>query len=140
MDANKVNGSGAGSKGSNEWRVTVGLAEMLKGGVIMDVTNAEQAKIAEKAGACPVLALERVPFVCGARNRGEALRRIAEGAAMIRTKGEAGSGNVVEAVRHMRAIVSQMKKLTTMRDDELMREAKELGAPLELIRQIAKTG
>jgi len=82
----------------------------------------------------------RVPFVCGARNLGEALRRIAEGAAMIRTKGEAGSGNVVEAVRHMRAIVSQMKKLTTMRDDELMREAKELGAPLELIRQIAKTG
>src|SRR5204862_1005288 len=82
----------------------------------------------------------RVPFVCGARNLGEALRRIAEGAAMIRTKGEAGSGNVVEAVRHMRAIVSQMKKLTTMRDDELMHEAKELGAPLELIRQIAKTG
>ncbi len=215
MDANKANGSGNGSKGSNEWRVKVGLAEMLKGGVIMDVTNAEQAKIAEKAGACAVMALERVPsdirkeggvarmasikvireimatvtipvmakvrighfaeaevlqalevdfidesevltpadeenhiwkhdyrvpFVCGARNLGEALRRIAEGAAMIRTKGEAGSGNVVEAVRHMRAIVSQMKKLTTMRDDELMREAKELGAPLELIRQIAKTG
>src|SRR5712664_907845 len=206
MDAKKVNGSGNGSKGSNEWRVKVGLAEMLKGGVIMDVTNAEQAKIAEKAGACAVMALERVPsdirkeggvarmasikvireimatvtipvmakvrighfaeaevlqalevdfidesevltpadeenhiwkhdyhvpFVCGARNLGEAL---------IRTKGEAGSGNVVEAVRHMRAIVSQMKKLTTMRDDELMREAKELGAPLELIRQIAKTG
>jgi len=82
----------------------------------------------------------RVPFVCGARNLGEALRRIAEGAAMIRTKGEAGSGNVVEAVRHMRTIVSQMKKLTTLREDELMREAKELGAPLELIRQIAKTG
>src|SRR6266478_817316 len=207
MDAKKVNGSGNGSKGSNEWRVKVGLAEMLKGGVIMDVTNAEQAKIAEKAGACAVMALERVPsdirkeggvarmasikvireimakvrighfaeadvlqalevdfidesevltpadeenhiwkhdyrvpFVCGARNLGEALRRIAEGAAMIRTKGEAGSGNVVEAVRHMRAIVSQMKKLATMRDDELMREAKELGAPLELIRQIAKTG
>jgi pyridoxal 5'-phosphate synthase pdxS subunit len=82
----------------------------------------------------------RVPFVCGARNLGEALRRIAEGAAMIRTKGEAGSGNVVEAVRHMRTIVAQMKKLTTLRDDELMHEAKELGAPLELIRQIAKTG
>src|SRR5260370_31313497 len=82
----------------------------------------------------------RVPFVCGARNLGEALRRIAEGAAMIRTKGEAGSGNVVEAVRHMRAIMSQMKKLTTMRDDELMHEAKELGAPLELIRQVAKAG
>jgi pyridoxal 5'-phosphate synthase pdxS subunit len=82
----------------------------------------------------------RIPFVCGARNLGEALRRIGEGAAMIRTKGEAGSGNVVEAVRHMRTIVSQMKKLTTLRDDELMREAKELGAPLELIRLVAKTG
>ncbi len=82
----------------------------------------------------------RIPFVCGARNLGEALRRIGEGAAMIRTKGEAGSGNVVEAVRHMRTIVAQMKKLTVLRDDELMREAKELGAPLELIRGIAKTG
>jgi pyridoxal 5'-phosphate synthase pdxS subunit len=214
MDSKKANGSGNGSA-SNEWRVKVGLAEMLKGGVIMDVTNAEQAKIAEKAGACAVMALERVPsdirkeggvarmasikvireimktvtipvmakvrighfseaavlqalevdfidesevltpadeenhvwkhdfripFVCGARNLGEALRRIGEGAAMIRTKGEAGSGNVVEAVRHMRTIVSQMKKLTTLRDDELMREAKELGAPLELIRLVAKTG
>jgi pyridoxal 5'-phosphate synthase pdxS subunit len=213
MDPKKVNGSGSGN--ANGWRVKVGLAEMLKGGVIMDVTNAEQAKIAEKAGACAVMALERVPsdirkeggvarmasikvireimatvtipvmakvrighfmeaevlqalevdfidesevltpadeenhiwkhdyrvpFVCGARNLGEALRRIAEGAAMIRTKGEAGSGNVVEAVRHMRTIVSQMKRLTTMREDELMHEAKELGAPLELVRQIAKTG
>src|SRR6476620_12344468 len=81
-----------------------------------------------------------VPFVCGAKDLGEALRRIGEGAAMIRTKGEAGSGNIVEAVRHLRTVVSQMKKLTTLRDDELMREAKELGAPLELIRQIAKTG
>src|SRR6202167_2619306 len=200
---------------NNLWRVKVGLAEMLKGGVIMDVTNAEQAKIAEDAGACAVMALERVPadirkeggvarmaspriireimkvvsipvmakarighfaeaqvlealevdfidesevltpadeenhiwkhdyrvpFVCGARNLGEALRRGAGGAAMIRTQGEAGSGNVVEAVRHMRTIVSQMKRLTTMRDDELMREAKELGAPLDLIRQVAKTG
>src|SRR5438477_469229 len=215
MENKKGNGSGnANGSARNDWRVKVGLAEMLKGGVIMDVTNAEQAKIAEKAGACAVMALERVPsdirkeggvarmanikvireimktvtipvmakvrighfaeaavlqalevdfidesevltpadeenhiwkhdyrvpFVCGARNLGEALRRIAEGAAMIRTKGEAGSGNVVEAVRHMRAIMSQMKKLTTMRDDELMREAKELGAPLELVRQIAKT-
>jgi pyridoxal 5'-phosphate synthase pdxS subunit len=214
MDAKKVNGSGNNAN-SNEWRVKVGLAEMLKGGVIMDVTNAEQARIAEKAGACAVMALERVPsdirkeggvarmasikvireimaavtipvmakvrighfteaevlqalevdfidesevltpadeenhvwkhdfrvpFVCGARNLGEALRRIAEGAAMIRTKGEAGSGNVVEAVRHMRTIVSQMKRLTTMRDDELMHEAKEHAAPIELIRQIAKTG
>jgi pyridoxal 5'-phosphate synthase pdxS subunit len=214
MDAKKVNGSGNNAN-SNEWRVKVGLAEMLKGGVIMDVTNAEQARIAEKAGACAVMALERVPsdirkeggvarmasikvireimaavtipvmakvrighfseaevlqalevdfidesevltpadeenhvwkhdfrvpFVCGARNLGEALRRIAEGAAMIRTKGEAGSGNVVEAVRHMRTIVSQMKRLTTMREDELMHEAKEHAAPIELIRQIAKTG
>jgi len=79
-------------------------------------------------------------FVCGARNLGEALRRIAEGAAMIRTKGRSGFRQRVEAVRHMRTIVSQMKKLTTMRDDELMREAKELGAPLELIRQIARRG
>ena len=215
MDAKKVNGSANGNAGPKEWRVKVGLAEMLKGGVIMDVTTADQARIAEKAGACAVMALERVPsdirkeggvarmasikvireimatvtipvmakvrighfaeadvlqalevdfidesevltpadeenhiwkhdyrvpFVCGARNLGEALRRIAEGAAMIRTKGEAGSGNVVEAVRHMRTIVAQMKKLTTLRDDELMHEAKELGAPLDLIRQIAKTG
>jgi len=81
-----------------------------------------------------------VPFVCGARNLGEALRRIAEGAAMIRTKGEAGSGNVVEAVRHMRTIVSEMKALTTMRDDELMRKAKEHGAPLDLIREVARAG
>lgn len=198
-----------------QFRLKVGLAEMMKGGVIMDVVNAEQAVIAERAGASAVMALERVPsdirkeggvarmspvskireimaavsipvmakarighfmearilealgvdyidesevltpadeehhiakrdfkvpFVCGARNLGEAVRRIAEGAAMIRTKGEAGSGNVVEAVRHMRAIVSQMRKLTTMRDDELMHEAKEMGAPLDLIRQIAKTG
>src|ERR1700689_5433975 len=181
MDAKKVNGSGNGNANpANEWRVKVGLAEMLKGGVIMDVTNAEQAKIAEKAGACAVMALERVPsdirkdggvarmaapriireimntvsipvmakvrighfaeaqvlealeldyidesevltpaddehhvwkhgfkapFVCGARNLGEALRRITEGAAMIRTKGEAGPGKIVEAVRHIRTIV-----------------------------------
>jgi len=199
----------------NLWRVKVGLAEMLKGGVIMDVTNAEQARIAEQAGGCAVMALERVPadirkeggvarmaspkiireimdtvtipvmakvrighfaeaqvlealevdfidesevltpadeenhiwkhafrvpFVCGARNLGEALRRIAEGAAMIRTKGEAGSGNVVEAVRHMRAIVSHIRKLTTLRADELVCEAKEMGAPLELLRQVAETG
>src|SRR5690242_2644983 len=199
----------------NLWRVKVGLAEMLKGGVIMDVTNAEQAKIAEDAGACSVMALERVPsdirkeggvarmaaprvireimevvsipvmakvrighfaeaqvlealevdyidesevltpadeghhvwkhgfkvpFVCGARNLGEALRRIAEGAAMIRTKGEAGSGNIVEAVRHMRAIVGQMKKLTTLGKEELVHEAKELGAPLDLVQQVAEHG
>jgi len=199
----------------NLWRVKVGLAEMLKGGVIMDVTTADQARIAEQAGACAVMALERVPadirkeggvarmaspkiirqimatvtipvmakvrighfaeaqvlqalevdfidesevltpadeenhiwkhtfrvpFVCGARNLGEALRRIAEGAAMIRTKGEAGSGNVVEAVRHMRAIVSHMRKLTTLREDELVHQAKEMGAPLELVRQVAEAG
>ncbi len=192
-----------------------GLAEMLKGGVIMDVTNADQAKIAEDAGAVAVMALERVPadiraqggvarmadptkiqeimkavsipvmakarighfaeaqilqalgvdyvdesevltpadeahhidkfafkvpFVCGCRNLGEALRRIGEGAAMIRTKGEAGSGNVVEAVRHMRAVQSAMKRLTVLGDEELMAETKELGAPYELVKLIAKTG
>jgi pyridoxal 5'-phosphate synthase pdxS subunit len=197
------------------WRVKVGLAEMLKGGVIMDVTTAEQAKIAEDAGACAVMALERVPsdirkeggvarmaaprvireimdtvsipvmakvrighfaeaqvlealevdyidesevltpadeehhvwkhgfkvpFVCGARNLGEALRRVAEGAAMIRTKGEAGSGNIVEAVRHLRAIVGQMKRLTTLGQEELVHEAKELGAPLDLVDWVAKNG
>jgi pyridoxal 5'-phosphate synthase pdxS subunit len=199
----------------NLWRVKVGLAEMLKGGVIMDVTNAEQAKIAEDAGACSVMALERVPsdirkeggvarmaatsvireimkvvsipvmakvrighfaeaqvlealevdyidesevltpadeehhvwkhgfkvpFVCGARNLGEALRRIAEGAAMIRTKGEAGSGNIVEAVRHMRTIIGQMKKIATLGEEELVHEAKELGAPLDLVTYISKNG
>jgi len=200
---------------SNLWRVKVGLAEMLKGGVIMDVTNAEQARIAEEAGACSVMALERVPadirkeggvarmaapriireimeavsipvmakvrighfaeaqvlealevdyidesevltpadeehhvwkhgfkvpFVCGARNLGEALRRIAEGAAMIRTKGEAGSGNIVEAVRHMRAIVGEMRKLTTLGEEELVHASKELGAPFELVAWVAKNG
>lgn len=199
----------------NLWRVKVGLAEMLKGGVIMDVTSAQQAEIAEKAGACAVMALERVPadirkeggvarmaspriireimetvdipvmakvrighfaeaqvlealevdfidesevltpadeenhvwkhsfrvpFVCGARNLGEALRRIAEGAAMIRTKGEAGSGNIVEAVRHMRAIVGEMKRLTTLREEEFVHEAKNLGAPVELVRWVAQNG
>jgi pyridoxal 5'-phosphate synthase pdxS subunit len=211
MDASSSNGNAA----QNQWRVKVGLAEMLKGGVIMDVTTAEQAQIAEQAGACAVTALERgpadirkeggvarmaapriireimntvsipvmakarighfveaqvlealevdfidesevltpadeenhiwkhdfkVPFVCGARNLGEALRRIAEGAAMIRTKGEAGSGNIVEAVRHMRAITSEMRRLTTLRADELTHVAKELGAPLELVREVARLG
>src|SRR6267154_3492986 len=200
---------------SEECRVKSGLAEMLKGGVIMDVTNVDQAKIAERAGATAVMALERVPsdirkeggvsrmasiriireimdtvsipvmakarighfmearvlealgvdyvdesevltpadeehhidkktfkvpFVCGARNLGEALRRIAEGAAMIRTKGEAGSGNIVEAVRHMRTIVSQMKKLTVLGKEELVHEAKNLGAPLELVEWVAAHG
>ena len=200
---------------SEEFRLKVGLAEMLKGGVIMDVTNAEQAKIAEDAGACAVMALERVPadirkeggvarmanigimeaimrtvhipvmakarighfmearilealgvdyidesevltpadeehhiakadfkvpFVCGARNLGEALRRIAEGAAMIRTKGEAGSGNIVEAVRHIRTIVKQMKQLTVLGKEELVHQAKELQAPLELVEWVAQHG
>src|SRR6266545_1981098 len=195
--------------------VKTGLAEMLKGGVIMDVTTAEQAKIAEDAGACAVMALERVPadiraeggvarmadptkvteimeavsipvmakcrighfveaqilqslgvdyldesevltpadeahhinkwdftvpFVCGARDLGEALRRIAEGAAMVRTKGEAGTGNVVEAVRHMRKIQGQMARLHGMRDDEVPSAAKDLAAPFELVRQVAATG
>jgi pyridoxal 5'-phosphate synthase pdxS subunit len=197
------------------FRVKSGLAEMLKGGVIMDVTTADQARIAEEAGAVAVMALERVPadiraeggvarmadaakiqeimdavsipvmakvrighfveaqilqslgvdyvdesevltpadeefhvdkwqftvpFVCGARDLGEALRRISEGAAMIRTKGEAGTGNVVEAVRHMRAIVSQLKHLTTLGSEELVRAAKDLGAPLEVVRQVAASG
>ncbi|HEV3474922.1 MAG TPA: pyridoxal 5'-phosphate synthase lyase subunit PdxS [Actinomycetota bacterium] len=202
-------------KETGTFRVKAGLAEMLKGGVIMDVTTAEQAKIAEDAGACAVMALERVPadiraeggvarmadptkvqeimdavsipvmakcrighfveaqilqslgadyvdesevltpadehhhinkwdftvpFVCGARDLGEALRRLAEGAAMIRTKGEAGTGNVVEAVRHVRAITGQMARLHGMRDEELLSASKELGAPLELVRQVAATG
>jgi len=196
-------------------RVKTGLAEMLKGGVIMDVTTAEQAKIAEDAGACAVMALERVPadirreggvarmadptkvaeimeavsipvmakcrighfveaqilqalgvdyvdesevltpadeehhvnkwdftvpFVCGARDLGEALRRISEGAAMIRTKGEAGTGDVVEAVRHMRKITGQIRKLAGLREDELAATAKELGATLELVRLVGATG
>jgi pyridoxal 5'-phosphate synthase pdxS subunit len=197
------------------FRVKVGLAEMLKGGVIMDVTNADQALIAEKAGAVAVMALERVPadirkeggvarmapigkireimaavsipvmakarighfmearilealavdyidesevltpadeehhidkrgfkvpFVCGARNLGEALRRIAEGAAMIRTKGEAGSGNIVEAVRHMRTIQKEMKQLTVLGKEELVAEAKKLQSPLELVEYVAEHG
>lgn len=209
------NGNQAADAGGNQWRVKVGLAEMLKGGVIMDVTTAEQARIAEQAGACAVMALERVPadirkeggvarmaapriireimdtvsipvmakvrighfaeaqvlealevdfidesevltpadeenhiwkhdfrvpFVCGARNLGEALRRVSEGAAMIRTKGEAGSGNIVEAVRHIRTIVQQIRKLSTLRADELVHQAKELGAPLELVQGVAQSG
>ena len=201
------------SKGTFE--IKVGLAEMLKGGVIMDVTNPEQAKIAEDAGACAVMALERipadirkdggisrmsdpemikgiqdtvsipvmakcrighfaeaqvletleidfidesevltpadehnhiwkhdfkVPFVCGCRNLGEALRRIAEGAAMIRTKGEAGSGNIVEAVRHMRTVMTEIKRVTRLDEEELVAEAKDIGAPLSLVQQVAKLG
>ncbi len=198
-----------------QFRVKVGLAEMLKGGVIMDVTNAEQARIAEEAGAVAVMALERVPadiraeggvarmspvskireiqetvsipvmakcrighvaeakileamevdfidesevltpadeenhvykhpfkvpFVCGCRNLGEALRRIGEGAAMIRTKGEAGSGNIVEAVRHLRTVQRQIRTLSILDEHELMAQAKELGAPFELVQYVAENG
>ena len=196
-------------------RLKTGLAEMLKGGVIMDVTNAEQARISQEAGAVAVMALERVPadiraeggvarmasprkireimdavtipvmakvrighfveaqllealgvdfidesevltpadeehhvdkhqfkvpFVCGARDLGEALRRIGEGAAMIRTKGEAGSGNIVEAVRHLRRICHEIKRLGILGSEELMSEAKKLGAPYELVRLVAQEG
>ena len=199
----------------NNFDVKVGLAEMLKGGVIMDVTNVEEAKIAESAGACAVMALERipsdirkdggiarmsdpkmieeiqksvsipvmakcrighfaeaqvlealevdfidesevltpadehnhvwkhdfkVPFVCGCRNLGEALRRIAEGAALIRTKGEAGSGNIVEAVRHMRTVMNDISKLKSMSKEQLVAEAKNIGAPLDLVMQVSETG
>ena len=200
---------------STSLRLKTGLAEMLKGGVIMDVTNAEQAVIAERAGATSVMALERVPaqiraeggvarmaspkkireimaavsipvmakcrighfaeaqilhelgvdyidesevltpadeahhvdkhafnvpFVCGARNLGEALRRIAEGACMIRTKGEAGTGDVVHAVKHIRQIVQEMKMLTVLSEQELYARAKELQAPYELVKMVAKEG
>ena len=199
----------------SSFEVKVGLAEMLKGGVIMDVMNVEQAKQAQEAGAVAVMALERipalirkeggiarasdpkmikeiqdsvsipvmakvrighfaeaqilealevdfidesevltpadehihiwkhefkVPFVCGCRDLGEALRRIGEGAAMIRTKGEPGSGNIVEAVRHMRQVQSEIKRLTIMDQDELMAAAKNLGAPFSLVQQVAKLG
>jgi len=205
----------AQNNGSSGLRLKVGLAEMLKGGVIMDVTDARQAEIAEKSGAVAVMALERVPaqiraeggvarmaspvkireimatvsipvmakcrighfaeamvlqelgvdyidesevltpadeenhvdkhafkvpFVCGARNLGEALRRIGEGAAMIRTKGEAGTGDVVHAVKHMRQIMKDIRGLTSMREDEWYTRAKELQAPYELVRQVAKEG
>jgi pyridoxal 5'-phosphate synthase pdxS subunit len=196
-------------------RLKTGLAEMLKGGVIMDVVDADQARLAEEAGAVAVMALERVPsdiraqggvarmspvakireiqravsipvmakvrighfveaqilealgvdfvdesevltpadeayhvdkhafsvpFVCGCRDLGEALRRIAEGAALVRTKGEAGTGNVVEAVRHMRSVTSEIRRLSTLRSEELVRAAKDLGAPYELVRAVAEAG
>uniref|UniRef100_A0A6V1QY03 pyridoxal 5'-phosphate synthase (glutamine hydrolyzing) n=1 Tax=Heterosigma akashiwo TaxID=2829 RepID=A0A6V1QY03_HETAK len=208
----QTNGS-SGEQGT--FRVKAGLAQMLKGGVIMDVVTPEQARIAEEAGACAVMALERipadirydggcarmsdpemikgikeavsipvmakarighfveaqileaieadyidesevltmadeenhinknkfnVPFVCGCRNLGEALRRIAEGAAMLRTKGEAGTGNVVEAVRHARTVMAEIRKLTTMDEDELFVAAKEMQAPYDLVKEVAKTG
>ena len=210
MDPQSGNGQPTGAH-----RLKTGLAEMLKGGVIMDVTDKDQARIAEDAGAVSVMALERVPadirkeggvarmasiakvreimesvsipvmakcrighfaeaqilqalgvdyidesevltpadehfhvdkfafqvpFVCGCRDLGEALRRIGEGAAMIRTKGEAGSGNIVEAVRHMRAVMDGVRRLTTLPPEQLMTEAKELGAPYDLVRLVAETG
>ena len=200
---------------SGTWKVKTGLAQMLKGGVIMDVVTPEHARIAQEAGACAVMALERVPadiraaggvarmadptvieaimkavsipvmakcrighfveaqvlealgvdyidesevltpadeahhvwkhdfkvpFVCGCRNLGEALRRLGEGAAMIRTKGEAGTGNIVEAVRHMRAVMDEIRKLANMPEEELMAQAKEMGAPFELVEEIHRTG
>ena len=207
--------NGHGSERHEAFRLKVGLAEMLKGGVIMDVTTPEQAVIAEQAGAVAVMALERipadiraagevarmsnpgviraiqdavtvpvmakcrighfaeaqilealdvdyvdesevltpadeenhidkwafrVPFVCGCRDLGEALRRISEGAALIRTKGEAGTGNVVEAVRHMRSVQRELRALTALRGDELPSAAKRLGAPLALVEECARTG
>ncbi len=206
---------GAGDATAQSFELKVGLAEMLKGGVIMDVANPDQAKIAEDSGACAVMALERVPsdirrdggvarmcqveiiesiqrtvsipvmakvrighyveaqvldalgvdfidesevltpadeehhvdkfgfrspFVCGARDLGEALRRISEGAAMIRTKGEAGSGNIVEAVRHLRTVFGQMRSLQALLPEEVPARAKELRAPLDLVRRVAETG
>src|SRR5512140_423062 len=204
-----------GEQQVSTWRTKVGLAEMLKGGVIMDVTNETQAKIAEDAGAVAVMALERVPadirrdggvarmadptvierimatvsipvmakcrighfaearvlealgvdfidesevltpadeahhvdkfpfkvpFVCGCRDPGEALRRIGEGGARLRTKGEAGSGNIVEAVRHMRTVTTGIRRLTVLGPEELMAEAKNLGAPFEIVRLVAAEG
>ncbi|HFB52185.1 MAG TPA: pyridoxal 5'-phosphate synthase lyase subunit PdxS [Anaerolineae bacterium] len=204
-----------GNSQTGTWRVKVGLAQMLKGGVIMDVVTPEQAKIAEEAGACAVMALERVPadiradggvarmsdpgmiqrimdavsipvmakarighfveaqilqaigvdyidesevltpadeshhinkhnfnvpFVCGCRNLGEALRRIGEGAAMIRTKGEAGTGDVVEAVRHARTVLGEIRRLQTMPEEELMTFAKNIGAPYELVKETRELG
>jgi len=210
-----ANGNGGDRTTAASFEIKVGLAEMLKGGVIMDVTNPEQAKIAEDAGAAAVMALERVPsdirkdggvarmcsieviegiqrtvsipvmakvrighfleaqvldslgvdfidesevltpaddahhvdkhpfrspFVCGCRNLGEALRRIGEGAAMIRTKGEAGSGNIVEAVRHLRTVTGELRALTVLAPEEIPARAKELQAPVELVRQAAQLG
>jgi pyridoxal 5'-phosphate synthase pdxS subunit len=209
------NGSGGSNGSTGTWTLKTGLAQMLKGGVIMDVVTPDQAKIAEEAGAVAVMALERVPadiraaggvarmadpevvvrimdavtipvmakcrighfveaqvlealgvdyidesevltpadesnhvdkhrftvpFVCGARDLGEALRRISEGAAMIRTKGEAGTGNIVEAVRHMRAVHAGIRRLSSMSEDELYAESKALGAPIDLVRDVANAG
>ncbi len=209
------NGNGEARTGAQAFEIKVGLAEMLKGGVIMDVTTPDQAKLAEDSGAAAVMALERVPsdirkdggvarmcaieiiegiqrsvsipvmakvrighfseaqvleslgvdfidesevltpaddahhidkapfrspFVCGARDLGEALRRIGEGAAMIRTKGEAGSGNIVEAVRHLRQVIGDIRTLAAARGDEIFARAKELRAPVDLVRYVAEHG
>ncbi|KAI8370708.1 pyridoxine biosynthesis protein pyroA [Radiomyces spectabilis] len=210
-----ANGAANGETTQSTFSIKAGLAQMLKGGVIMDVINAEQARIAEEAGACAVMALERVPadirkdggvarmsdpkmikeiieavtipvmakvrighfveaqiiesigvdyidesevltpadeanhihkhnykvpFVCGAKNLGEALRRISEGAAMIRTKGEAGTGNVVEAVRHMRTVTAEIRRAASMSDEELYAYAKDIQAPYHLLKECAKLG
>ena len=120
------------------------LAQMLKGGVIMDVTTPEQAKIAQDAGACAVMALERIPAdiraAGGAKNLGEALRRIAEGAAMIRTKGEPGTGDVIQAVRHMRTMNKQIRELVGLRDDEVYEAAKQLAVPYDLAKYVHDNG
>ncbi len=209
------NGNGAGRRGAEAFELKIGLAEMLKGGVIMDVVDPAQARIAEEAGAAAVMALERVPadirkeggvarmcsiaviegiqrvvsipvmakvrighfmearvleqlgvdfidesevltpaddqyhvykhdfkvpFVCGCRNLGEALRRVGEGAAMIRTKGEAGTGDVIEAVRHMRTLMDDIRRLGTMGPEQLMTAAKDMGAPYDLVKEVAATG
>src|ERR671925_46103 len=120
-------------------RVKSGLAEMLKGGVIMDVTTAEQARIADEVHHIDKWRF-RVPFVCGCRSLGEALRRIGEGAAMIRTKGEAGTGDIVNAVRHMRAVFGGIRRLQSLSEEELYAEAKELAAPFEYVKWVAENG
>jgi pyridoxal 5'-phosphate synthase pdxS subunit len=212
---NGTNGNGALRRGADAFELKVGLAEMMKNGVIMDVVDPEQAKVAEEAGACAVMALERVPsdirkdggvarmsaiemiegiqkavsipvmakvrighitearvleamgvdfidesevltpaddehhiakhdyrvpFVCGARNLGEALRRVGEGAAMIRTKGEAGSGNIVEAVRHLRTVVGEMRAIQALPEEELMSTSRDMGAPYDLVRYVHEHG
>ena len=214
-DSNGTNGSGELRRGAEAFELKVGLAEMMKNGVIMDVVDPEQAKVAEDAGACAVMALERVPsdirrdggvarmsniemieeiqkvvsipvmakvrighiqearvleamgvdfvdesevltpaddehhiakhdyrvpFVCGARNLGEALRRIGEGAAMIRTKGEAGSGNIVEAVRHLRTVVGELRAIQALPEEELMSTSRDMGAPYDLVRYVHANG
>ncbi len=132
---------------TSTWATKKGLAQMLKGGVIMDVVTPDQARIAEDAVLTPADEANhidkhsfKVPFVCGARDLGEALRRINEGAAMMRTKGEAGTGDIVEAVRHIRAVNAGIRALGAMRQDELFTAAKELGAPYQLVAEVAASG